>query len=355
MNWNIPPIANQAPPSAPKYTFIIIIFCLIMALIPLYNLISPLEKNINLRVVMPLVFIFFAFALGFVYLLHRQALVSYSDWKNNTQQQWQTWCQTSITSLANVIFTPDKEGADVFLLNQEQRPLFPNKPRKLAQEALFNQQFLADIDKQLEIQCPNYRTYLSTIYLFDDKNTADKIEQYWQLKPILSPDYQYLFSDDNYQNEKTFLIITLQHQPQYSEFISFQLFSNHAELVNANSAGVNIERIMPITPETLDQAITDFIDYSGIANGHLFQTWITKTKQAVIEKIIIAYTQKEIAFNKNDPITSLDLFYSTPHPNAFLTYLSLISDIAIKTKTHQSLIHLNTENTGYAVYIKNRG
>lgn len=71
-----------------------------------------------------------------------------------------------------------------------------------------------------------------------------------------------------------------------------------------------------------------------------------------MDKLLITYTEKNIEFDKHNPIYSLALSYSIPHSNAFLTYLSLVSEISSKTETDQVLIHPNPYGASYAVYIR---
>ncbi|MTC59029.1 hypothetical protein GKR50_03235 [Providencia rustigianii] len=79
---------------------------------------------------------------------------------------------------------------------------------------------------------------------------------------------------------------------------------------------------------------------------------LRESKQALIDNILINYSDKKIELDKQHPIYSLGLSYSAPHPNAFLSYLSLVSEIATKSGTDQVLIHSNTNGSSYAVYIR---
>lgn len=114
--------------------------------------------------------------------------------ERNYKNEWQAWCQSSITSIANVIYTPDKDGTDVFLQKAEAVPMFPDKPRRLFNNIQLDQNLIVAIDGQLERQCPNYRFYLSKIYIFDSNNSNENlIYENWQIKPIKSPRYQDVF------------------------------------------------------------------------------------------------------------------------------------------------------------------
>ncbi|SPY77927.1 hypothetical protein [Providencia rustigianii] len=143
--------------------------------------------------------------------------------------EWRRWCQSSISSLAYFNYTPDKEGADVFLKDSKSIPMFPDKPRQLFNNQRIDEDLFSKIDKSLEKQCPNYRVYLSKIYIFDNENRFDSdtlVYNQWHLKPIEPSSYQTLFSAYDAKQEDTFLIITIQSESNFSQFVSAQLVFN---------------------------------------------------------------------------------------------------------------------------------
>ncbi|MEX6007717.1 hypothetical protein AB6G92_17230 [Providencia vermicola] len=359
MNWNIPTLPDKTPIKKPNYKIIFIFFTTIVAAIYTYSVILPAEQKTRLLfIAFPIIALLFFACISFLYIRYQHSVVTCHNWekeKKITKREWQIWCQSSITSIANVIYTPDKDGTDVFFQDAEAVPMFPDKPRRLFNLLQLDNNFITNLDKQLERQCPNYRCYLSKIYLYDSNNhnsNENLIYEHWQLKPIRSPRYQDIFSvyDDNKQNE-AFLIITIQSQAVYSEFISAQLFSTNSQLMSSKDTNVKIERIMEIDIQNIDNEIIKYIDYSGISKKNKFQTWITDLKQDIVDKILITYTERNIEYDQHHPIRSLALSYSKPHPNAFLTYLSLITEISTKTETDQVLIHPNPHGASYAVYI----
>lgn len=361
MYWKIPPIPDKIKLNKPKYKIIFTFFITIIAAIYTYGLTLATDQKIRLFLFsFPTIAVLFFMYVGFLYIRYQHSVVTYDNWENEkttTKKEWQTWCQSSITSLANVIYTPDKEGAQVFLMDTETIPMFPDKPRRLYNNLQIDENLLSKIDKQLEIQCPNYRVYLSKIYLFNSSNSSNienEVFNRWNIKPVIKSTYKDIFSVYDNSLQETFLIITISSNEKYSEFISAQLFSTEKNIVNSNIDQINIERVMKIDNQHIDEEIIKYIDYSGISKNKKFKTWISKTQQDVIENIIITYSDKNIEYDKNQPIYSLAISYSLPHPDAFLTYLSLLTEISVKTKTDQVLLHFNPDNSGYAVYISNR-
>lgn len=360
MYWQIPTIPDKISLPRPNYKIVVVFFATIATAIYTFGITLFTEQKTHLFLFsFPIVALLFFLSISFLYIRYQHSVITSKNWekeKKITKKEWQMWCQSSIISLANVIYTPDKEGAGVFLKDVETVPMFPDKPRRLFNNLQIDENLIATIDVQLEKQCPNYRFYLSKIYIFDSSNRYNSellIYNQWHIKPIKFPLYKDVFSAyDNVKQNDTFLIVTIQSQLEYSEFVSAQLFSTDSKLVNSNNTGIKVERIMEIDNQNIDNEIVKYIDYSGISKRNKFQTWITTIKQDLVDKILITYTEKNIEFDKHHPIHSLALSYSTPHPNAFLTYLSLLTEVSSKTETDQVLIHLNTDDASYAVYIR---
>lgn len=360
MYWKIPSIPNKTPIEKPNYKIIFIFFVTIITAIYTYSVTLTAEQKTRLLfITFPIIALLFFTCISFLYVRYQHSVITCHNWekeKEITKKEWQAWCQSSITSIANVIYTPDKDGTDVFLQKAEAVPMFPDKPRRLFNNIQLDKNLIVAIDEQLERQCPNYRFYLSKIYIFDSNNSNSNenlIYENWQIKPIKSPRYQDVFSIyDDIEQSDTFLIVTIQSKAEYSEFISAQLFSTNSKVISLNNARIKVERIMEIDIQSIDDEIIKYIDYSGISKKNKFQTWITDNKQDLVDKLLITYTEKNIEFDKHNPIHSLALSYSIPHSNAFLTYLSLVSEISSKTETDQVLIHPNPYGASYAVYIR---
>lgn len=360
MYWKIPTIPDKTLLTKPNYKIVVVFFTTLAAAIYMYGATLPTEQKTRLFLFsLPVVALLFFLSISSLYIRYQHAVITFDNWekeKEITKQEWQAWCQSSISSIANVIYTPDKDGTDVFLKEAEAIPMFPDKPRRLFNNLQLDENFITAIDLQLEKQSPLYRSYLSKIYLFDSNDSISNenlIYEHWQLKPIRSPRYQDIFSayDDTEQN-KMFLIVTIQSQAKYSEFISAQLFSTNQQFMNSNNVNVKVERVMEIDTQDIDNEIVKYVDYSGISRKDTFQTWITESQQDIVDNVLITYTEKNIEFDKSIPIRSFALSYSTPHPNAFFTYLSLVTEISLKTKLDQVLIHPNPHGASYAVYIR---
>ncbi|MGO2335868.1 hypothetical protein [Providencia sp.] len=359
MNWEIPTIPDKHLLTKPKYKIIISFLITIITVSYIYSLSLENEsKFIFLLYTIPAITIIFFLLGGFLFLRYQNSVVSYNNWENEkkiTKNDWQAWCQSSITILANVIYTPDKDGADVFLTDAESIPMYPDKSRPLFNNQEFNESLLSNIDNDLETKHPYYKNHLSNIYLINESNHLhldEMIFNQWDIFPIKKNKNQEIFSEHN-END-FFLIITAQSKKDHSEFISAQLFSSKNNLITSSIENIKIERVMPIVLTDFDNEINKYIEYSGISRGHKFQTWVSNTKQELIEKLIIAYSDKTIKYDKNHPVYILDTFYSTPHKEAFFTYISLLTDISKKTQEDQVLIHFNQDDSGYAVYISNR-
>lgn len=358
MYWKIPSIPNKTPIEKPNYKVILFFFVTIVAAVYAYSVtLSAEQKTRLLFIAFPIIALLFFACISFLYVRYQHSVITCHNWekeKEITKREWQAWCQSSISSIANVIYTPDKDGTDVFLKEAEAIPMFPDKPRRLFNNLQLDENFITAIDLQLEKQCPNYRFYLTTIYILDNNSDDSDVLIYnqWHLKPIKPSLYKDIFSIYENKINDTFLVITIQSASQFSEFISAQLFSNDDKLINSSRARIEIERIMEFDNQDIDNDIVKYIDYSGISKKDKFQTWITESQQDIVDNVLITYTEKNIEFDKTIPIRSLALSYSTPHPNAFFTYLSLVTEISLKTKLDQVLIHPNPHGASYAVYIR---
>ncbi|MDC9769035.1 hypothetical protein [Proteus mirabilis] len=269
--------------------------------------------------------------------------------------KWKNWCQSSINLIGNVIYTPDKEGAGIFFMDVESIPMYPSKPRNLFNKIKIDKNLLLDINKKLQEQSIDYNYFLSKIYLITENNfsyLSDIVYQQWDLVPIKPTDYNDIFSSKN-KNE-TYLILTVQSKSEYSHFVSAQLFSNEEKLMNNSSKKISLERIMEFKSKDFDKEIRKYIEYSGISKRKEFQTWVSKNNQEGIEDIIITYYENNVYFDKKRPVWKLENYYSKPYKNSFLTYLSLVSEVSDISKQDQVLIHFNPDNSGCAVYIRNR-
>ncbi|ENR5391646.1 hypothetical protein PWM41_004119 [Providencia rettgeri] len=358
MYWKIPTIPDKTLLTKPNYKIVVVFFTTLAAAIYMYGATLPTEQKTRLFLFsLPVVALLFFLSISSLYIRYQHAVITFDNWekeKEITKQEWQAWCQSSISSIANVIYTPDKDGTDVFLKEAEAIPMFPDKPRRLFNNLQLDENFITAIDLQLEKQCPNYRFYLTTIYILDNNSDDSDVLIYnqWHLKPIKPSLYKDIFSIYENKINDTFLVITIQSASQFSEFISAQLFSNDDKLINSSRSRIEIERIIEFDNQDIDNDIVKYIDYSGISKKDKFQTWITDSKQDLVDNLLITYTEKNIEFDKTIPIRSLALSYSTPHPNAFLTYLSLVTEISLKTELDQVLIHPNPYGASYAVYIR---
>nr|ELR5252160.1 hypothetical protein [Providencia rettgeri] len=360
MYWKIPSIPNKTPIEKPNYKVILFFFVTIVASVYAYSVtLSAEQKTRLLFIAFPIIALLFFACISFLYVRYQHSVITCHNWekeKEITKREWQAWCQSSVISIANVIYTPDKDSTDVFLQEAESIPMFPDKPRQLFKNQKIDEATMLEIDQKLENQCPSYRFYLTKIYILDNNintnNSDTLIYNQWQLKPIKSPLYKDIFSIYENKRSDTFLIITIQSTSQFSEFISAQLLSNDDKLINSSRSRIEIERIMEFDNQDIDNDIVKYVDYSGISRKNTFQTWITESQQDIVDNVLITYTEKNIEFDKAIPIRSLALSYSTPHPNAFLTYLSLVTEVSLKTELDQVLISPNPHGASYAVYIR---
>lgn len=359
MRWEIPVIPNKTKLNPPKYKPIIAIFAFLIGGIYTYSLtLSAEQKTRLLLFTVPVILLIGFIFLAFLYIRYQHSLMTYDNWENEkdiTKSQWQAWCQSSLMSIANVIYTPDKQGTDVFLTHPEDIPMFPEKPRPLLQE--IDEKLFSEIHHKLQQQYKNYQNTLSVIYLICHTPIFPinkLIFDQWFLKPIQLSSFESIFLNYDNNNENTFLVITVQQDDEHSQFVSAQLFSQDNKICKSLNQLIAIERIMTFDSTEFDIEFNKFIHYSGISRKNFFQTWISNISQAQTEKILLDYADNQIEFNRTHPINSIELSYAKTHPNAFFTYLSLVSEIAKKTKTDQILVHITPENTGYAVYISDR-
>lgn len=359
MRWEIPVIPNKTKLTPPKYKPIIAIFTLLIGGIYTYSLTLSTEQKIRLLLLtIPAILLIGFIFLAFLYIRYQHSLMTYGHWekeKEVTKSQWKAWCQSSIMSIANVIYTPDKQGTDVFFTRPEDVPMFPEKPRPLLQD--IDEKLFSEIHNKLEEQCKNYQNTLSEIYLICHNpilNSDKLIFNQWALKPILLSSFEPLFLNYDNDDRNTFLVITIQQDNTYSQFVSAQLFSQDNKMCQSANKLIAIERVMTFDSDSFDTEFNKFVNYSGISRKNLFQTWLSNISQPQTEMVLLDYAESQIDFNRVHPINSIDLSYAKPHPNALFTYLSLVSDIAQKTKTDQVLVHITPDNTGYAVYISNR-
>ncbi|WP_353243718.1 hypothetical protein [Providencia sp.] len=359
MRWEIPVIPNKTKLTPPKYKPIIAAFTLLIGGIYTYSLTLSAEQKAHLLLLtVPAILLIGFILLAFLYIRYQHSLMTHDNWENEkdlTKSQWQSWSQSSIMSIANVIYTPDKQGTDVFLTHSGDIPMFPEKPRPLLQE--IDEELFSEIHQKIEKQCKNYRNTLSVIYLICHSgiNSPDVLVfNQWHLKPILLSSFEPLFLNYDNENRNTFLVVTIQQDDAYSHFVSAQLFSQDNKICQSANQLIAIERVMTFDSNAFGTEFNKFVNYSGISRKNFFQTWLSNISQPQTEIVLLGYAENQIDFNRARPINSINLSYAKAHPNAFFTYLSLVSDIAQKTKTDQVLVHITPDNTGYAVYISDR-
>lgn len=118
MYWKIPSIPNKTPIKKPNYKIIFIFFVTIITAIYTYSVTLSAEQRIQLFfITFPIIALLFFTCISFLYVRYQHSVITCHNWekeKEITKNEWQAWCQSSITSIANVIYTPDKDGTDVF-------------------------------------------------------------------------------------------------------------------------------------------------------------------------------------------------------------------------------------------------
>lgn len=171
MYWKIPAIPDKTPRKNPSYKILIACFIGIVTAIYAYGVTLPTEQKMRLFIItLPVTALLFLAWFSFLYIRYQHSVITSDNWekeKKITEMEWQHWCQSSITSLGYVNYTPDKDGADVFLKDNESIPMFPNKPRQLFNKKKLMKTFFQKLIKTLKssVQTIEYicQTFISSI------------------------------------------------------------------------------------------------------------------------------------------------------------------------------------------------
>ena len=84
-----------------------------------------------------------------------------------TTKQWQAWSKQQLPIFASHVICAEQDGVKVLTSDANKIPLYPAKARPLFNASTSTQPywFLDEVMQNLEQQSPNYRRYLTHIYL----------------------------------------------------------------------------------------------------------------------------------------------------------------------------------------------
>jgi len=259
----------------------------------------------------------------YVYLLgYNEALVKYNQ---HTTQIWQLWSKKQIPVYGSYFISAEEDGVKALTGDASKVPLFPEKARPLFNPLSSTKPFwfLADVMSNLEQQAPNYREYLTHIYLPDeliaDNELVDAIFFHWDLTPEPIDDYESLMAmlyDDNRDELALSLLLVCQYSDkayrQHSKFISAMLIGDkcyHDQLPVKAWLG----RLMVSNGESLTDDLSQLFSYNQQAPEKVKAIWLSGLDKKNGLTLAMQRHKLRIGIDEdNNVVHDIDLTFAKP-------------------------------------------
>lgn len=363
MAWPIPDIPEQKTLSAPKYWFWIILLLLMLILGAIFSLeiwnVSTYAK-VFFYGILPALLVWLCF-FGIMLNRYEQSVVATRAWNFETERtkaEWCSWSRRQIAVVGNVLFSPEEKGMEALLGALETVPAYPKKAR-----ALFNSRhsfptLMKEIERKLELQCPGYRLFLHSIYVFQSPDRFDKyrnesIFQQWDLMPTTAYSKGTLESFyDAKISEGLILILCLQDWRagtigQASEFITAQLIASPT-FARQHSLPViaGITRMMPLEAGQLINELDMLFEYIRPDKERLEYVWLSGAAEKTAAEIMQYATRNQWPLPEKRPLHYIDLSFGPPGEMALPLSLAMLAEAANKTGKDQLLVNQTPQQTG---------
>ncbi|WP_392552863.1 hypothetical protein RHO14_03100 [Orbus wheelerorum] len=245
MGWQIPALLSYKKIKRPSIVFGVIALIVLIAVAFTLTVFLFTNEDTSLfwfyAIVLPLLIWLVGFSCRlskYIYSLgYNEELKKQNQ---HTTQTWQHWSKKQIPVYGSYFISAEDDGIKALTGDVSKIPLFPEKARPLFNPLSSTKPFwfLDDVMSNLEKQAPNYRKYLTHIYLPDelmaDNQLIDAIFSHWNLKPEPIDDYDALMTMlyDDGDTLALSLLLVCQYSDkayrQHSKFISAMLIGDNS-------------------------------------------------------------------------------------------------------------------------------
>ncbi|WP_253283040.1 hypothetical protein [Cedecea davisae] len=292
---------------------------------------------------------------------YEQSVVASRAWNLETEQtkaEWRSWSQRQLAVIGNVLFCPEEKGMEALLGELDNVPAYPKKARPLFNSPHSFSTLMRETDQRLELQCPGYRHFLHSIYVFQSPGRFDEyhnesIYQQWDLIPVSVNSTELLESFyDAKISDGLILILCLQDWRagvigQSSEFISAQLiasptFARHHSLPII----AGITRMMPLEVGQLINELDMLFEFIRPDRESLEYVWLSGAAEKTAAEIMQYATRHQWQLPEKRPLHSIDLSFGPPGEMALPLSLAMLAEAANKTGKDQLLVNQTPQQTG---------
>lgn len=363
MAWPIPDIPEKKSLPAPKYWLWIMLLLLMLITGAIFSLeiwnVSTYDK-VFFYGILPALLVWLCF-FGVMLNRYEQSVVASRAWNLETEQtkaEWRSWSQRQLAVIGNVLFCPEEKGMEALLGELDNVPAYPKKARPLFNSPHSFSTLMRETDQRLELQCPGYRHFLHSIYVFQSPGRFDEyhnesIYQQWDLIPASANSTELLESFyDAKISDGLILILCLQDWRagvigQSSEFISAQLiasptFARHHSLPII----AGITRMMPLEVGQLINELDMLFEFIRPDRESLEYVWLSGAAEKTAAEIMQYATWHQWQLPEKRPLHSIDLSFGPPGEMALPLSLAMLAEAANKTGKDQLLVNQTPQQTG---------
>lgn len=363
MAWPVPDIPEKKPLPGLKYGFWIILLILMLIIFSAFNVWVLEVKSYTSIFLYGIIPAFFVWLCLFGIMLNRyeQSLVASQAWNletERTKDEWRRWSRRQHAVVGNILFSPEENGMEALLGELDKVPAYPKKARPLFDSPCSFPDLMREIDRKLEQQCPGYRHYLHSVYVFQTPDRFDdfrhnSVYQQWDLAPtsVYSTESISSFYDEE-NADGLILILCLQDWPTRSvgpssEFVSAQLITSPT-FARQHSLPViaGITRVMPLEAGNLINELEMLFEYIQPDKQSLEYVWLWGTAEKTPATIMQYATQHQWRLPEKRPLHSIDLSFGPPGEMALPLSLVMLVEAANKTGKDQLLVNQTSQQTG---------
>lgn len=268
---------------------------------------------------------------------------------------WQEWSKQQIPVFGSYVICAEQNGIKALTSKDENIPLYPEKARPLFNVTSSTQPywFLDEVMQNLEQQCPQYRKYLTHIYLpqefMDDDELLDAIYKRWDLhaEPIMDYTVWLSMLYESLEHIELSLILVCQYSDitfhKHSKFISAMLIG--AESLNQKQR-LQIKswlgRLM-VSESDVSTDINQLVNYTQIPVQNIKDIWISGLDKKNRIALAIEIDKLDIGEGNEQLLHDIDLTFAKP--NKFTHYFSLgMANACINTYFRDQLIIIQYQN-----------
>lgn len=363
MAWPIPDIPEKKSLPAPKYWLWIMLLLLMLITGAIFSLeiwnVSTYDK-VFFYGILPALLVWLCF-FGVMLNRYEQSVVASRAWNLETEQtkaEWRSWSQRQLAVIGNVLFCPEEKGMEALLGELDKVPAYPKKARPLFNSPHSFSTLMRETDQRLELQCPGYRHFLHSIYVFQSPGRFDEyhnesIYQQWDLIPasVYSTELLESFYDAKI-SDGLILILCLQDWRagvigQSSEFISAQLIASPT-FARQHSLPViaGITRMMPLEVGQLINELDMLFEFIRPDRASLEYVWLSGAAEKTAAEIMQYATRHQWPLPEKRPLYSIDLSFGPPGEMALPLSLAMLAEAANKTGKDQLLVNQTPQQTG---------